>query len=69
MPEILMLPQMRLLQSSNYRKLVQKRSCEVIAAIYKQLYDAVHDPTNMYQNPAVLMPRKPEQVLELMSPL
>ncbi|XP_059482934.1 conserved oligomeric Golgi complex subunit 6 [Neocloeon triangulifer] len=68
MPDILLLPQIRLLQSSTFRKVVQKRSCEVIAAIYKQLYQAVHDPANLYQNPSILMPRKPEQVLELLSP-
>ncbi|XP_065353864.1 conserved oligomeric Golgi complex subunit 6 [Cloeon dipterum] len=68
MPDILLLPQIRQLQSSNYRKVVQKRSSEVIATIYKQLYEAVHNPANLYQNPTILMPRKPEQVLELLSP-
>ncbi|KAF4531926.1 hypothetical protein B566_EDAN000955 [Ephemera danica] len=68
MPEVLLLPQIRMLQSASHRRTVQRRSYEVIAAIYRQLYEAVHDPSNMYQSPSLLMPRKPDQVLELLSP-
>lgn len=38
MPDILLLPQVNLLQSSTHRTTVQKRAFHVIIAIYKQLY-------------------------------
>lgn len=38
MPDILLLPQVNLLQSSTHRSSVQQRSFAVITAIYKQLY-------------------------------
>jgi hypothetical protein len=67
MPDMLLLPQICLLLSSTHRSTVQHRAFEVIAAIYKQLYEAVHDPENLYQNPGVLMPRTPDQVLKLLN--
>ncbi|KAJ4429443.1 hypothetical protein ANN_21612 [Periplaneta americana] len=66
MPDMLVLPQINLLLSSTHRSTVQRRAFEVIGAIYKQLYEAVHDPENLYQNPASLMPRTPDQVLKLL---
>lgn len=38
MPDVLLLPQVNLLQSSAHRSTVQKRSFNVIIAIYKQIY-------------------------------
>lgn len=38
MPDVLLLPQVNLLQSSAHRSTVQKRSFNVIVAIYKQIY-------------------------------
>lgn len=38
MPDVLLLPQVNLLQSSAHRTTVQKRSFNVIIAIYKQIY-------------------------------
>lgn len=38
MPDIFLLPQVNLLQSSTHRSTVQKRSFNVITAIYKQIY-------------------------------
>lgn len=66
MPDVLLLPQVGLLLSSVHRSTVQRRSFEVIAAVYKQLYESVHDPENLYQNPAVLMPRSPDEVFKLL---
>nr|CAD7459049.1 unnamed protein product [Timema tahoe] len=60
MPDMLMLQQIGFLLSGTHRSIVQRRSFEVIAAIYKQLYEAVHNPENRYQNPELLMPRTPE---------
>lgn len=41
MPDILLLPQVSLLQSATHRTTVQQRSFEVITAIYKQLYGKI----------------------------
>ncbi|XP_060811125.1 conserved oligomeric Golgi complex subunit 6 [Bombus pascuorum] len=64
MPDVLLLPQISLLQSSNHRSITQKRSFEVIGAIYKQLYEACHNPKNLYQNPNSLFSRTPEDLLQ-----
>ncbi|XP_061937282.1 conserved oligomeric Golgi complex subunit 6 isoform X2 [Apis cerana] len=64
MPDVLLLPQISLLQSSNHRSIVQKRSFEVIGAIYKQLYESCHDPKNLYQNANSLFSRTPEDLLQ-----
>lgn len=63
MPDVLLLPQISLLQSSNHRSITKKRSFEIIGAIYKQLYEACHDPKNLYQNPNSLFSRIPEDLL------
>lgn len=65
MPDILLLSQLKLLICSNHRRTIQRRAYEVIGAIYRQLYEAVYNPANQYQNPSSIMPRTPEQVLEL----
>ncbi|KAG4071058.1 hypothetical protein HA402_001495 [Bradysia odoriphaga] len=67
MPEILLLPQVTLLQSTNHRLTVQKRAQSVIVAIYKQLYERVHDPSNEYQNTGSVFKKTPEEVAELLS--
>lgn len=64
MPDVLLLPQISLLQSNNHRTIIQKRSFEVIGAIYKQLYDSCHNPKNLYQNPSSLFSRTPEELLQ-----
>lgn len=64
MPDVLLLPQISLLQSNNHRTITQKRSFEVIGAIYKQLYDSCHNPKNLYQNPSSLFSRTPEELLQ-----
>lgn len=66
MPDVLLLPQISLLQSNNHRTVTQKRSFEVISAIYKQLYDACHDPKNLYQNATGLFSRTPEELLQML---
>ncbi|KAG5315402.1 COG6 protein, partial [Pseudoatta argentina] len=64
MPDVLLLPQISLLKSNNHRIITQKRSFEVIGAIYRQLFDACHDPKNLYQNPSGLFSRTPEDLLQ-----
>ncbi|XP_066592329.1 conserved oligomeric Golgi complex subunit 6 [Prorops nasuta] len=64
MPDVLLLPQISLLQSGSHRETTQKRSFEVIGAIYKQLYEACFDPKNLYQNPSALFSRTPDELLK-----
>lgn len=64
MPDMLLLPQISLLQSSTHRTTTQRRSFELIAAIYRQLYDACYDPKNLYQNPSSIFARSPDELLK-----
>uniref|UniRef100_A0A1Q3F6J5 Conserved oligomeric Golgi complex subunit 6 n=1 Tax=Culex tarsalis TaxID=7177 RepID=A0A1Q3F6J5_CULTA len=66
MPEILLLPQVNLLISGNHRATVQKRSFNVIVAIYKQIYERIHDPASGVERPETVFSKTPEQVAELL---
>jgi hypothetical protein len=59
-PEMLILPQVNLLQSASYASVVKKRAFSVIAAIYKQLYERIH--SGEYQNPGELLSKSPDEV-------
>ncbi|XP_023022875.2 conserved oligomeric Golgi complex subunit 6 isoform X1 [Leptinotarsa decemlineata] len=61
-PDSILLPQINLLTSSKHKKAVQKRSFDVLLAIYKQLYQAVHDPVNNYENPQLIFHKSPEEL-------
>lgn len=63
-PEMLILPQVNLLQSTNHCSTVQKRAFNVIVAIYKQLYEKIH--SGEYQNPDQLLSKTPEQVQNML---
>uniref|UniRef100_A0A2A4K721 Conserved oligomeric Golgi complex subunit 6 n=1 Tax=Heliothis virescens TaxID=7102 RepID=A0A2A4K721_HELVI len=65
-PDVYMLPQLNLLLSHTHKSLVKKRAFEVIFAIYAQLYQAVHDPSNGYSDPQTIVRRKPEEVNKLL---
>ncbi|KAJ8665160.1 hypothetical protein QAD02_006822 [Eretmocerus hayati] len=67
MPDVLLLPQISLLQSSTHRTNTQRRAFQVITAIYKQLYDACHDPKNLYQNPSSLFNHTPDELMKILS--
>lgn len=64
MADSYLLPQISLLLNANHRTTALKRSFQVIGAIYKQLYDACHDPRNQYQNPDGLFIRAPDELVE-----
>lgn len=64
MPELLLLPQVTCLLSSTHRVTVQKRSIQVIVAIYTQLYNAVNDPSNGYPDSMNLKP--PKEISEVL---
>jgi len=59
-PEVHFLQQVRMLVSSNHRKIVSRRSLEVVSASYKQLYRAVVDPSSGYSTAVVN--KTPEQI-------
>ncbi|CAD7013995.1 conserved oligomeric Golgi complex subunit 6 [Ceratitis capitata] len=67
MPEILLLPQVQLLMSSAHRNAVQKRAFNVIVAIYKQIYERVHDPANGFEQPEAVFNKTPEQVSKILA--
>lgn len=66
-PDMLLLPQILLLTSGDHRNLVQKRSFEVLVAIYKQLYEAVYNKENGYQNPGVIFNRSPDDLATVLN--
>lgn len=64
-PDSILLPQINLLLSSKHKKSVQKRSFDLLLAIYKQLYEAVQNPANQYENPAAILSKSPEELLSM----
>lgn len=66
MPDMVILPQITLLSSSKHRLSVQKRAFEVLLAIYKQLYEGIHNPVNQYQNPESILNRTPEDLKKML---
>lgn len=64
MPDAFLLPQISLLRNPNNRSTALKRSFQVIGAIYKHLYEALHDPKNLYPSPNLILTRTPESLLE-----
>ncbi|XP_018336028.1 conserved oligomeric Golgi complex subunit 6 isoform X2 [Agrilus planipennis] len=65
-PDTVLLPQINLLASSTHKKVIQKRAFEVLLAIYKQLYEGVHNPVNMYENPNSILNRTPEDLSKML---
>jgi hypothetical protein len=56
-PDALQLAQWKLLISGSHRKIIQRRALDTVLSIYEQLYEAVHNPANCYENPSSIMPR------------
>lgn len=63
MPDILLLPQINLLQSSTHRSTILRRSFSVIIAIYTQLYERVGN----IEGSDIRLGRTPAEVSELLS--
>lgn len=61
-PDTILLPQINLLLSSKHKKSVQKRSFDLLLAIYKQLYEAVYNPANQYENPVGILSKTPDEL-------
>ncbi|KAI8517720.1 Golgi transport complex subunit 6 [Branchiostoma belcheri] len=66
-PDDLVLPQCKFLLSATLRDVVDKRSMDVIRQVYEQLYTAVTDPANKYEDPNELVQRTPQQIKQLLS--
>jgi len=63
-PDILLLPATRLLLSSQHRKQVTQHAFTRLHEVYQQLFNAVQDPSNAYQQG--LLPRSPDQIAALL---
>lgn len=66
-PESLLLPQIQLLLSSGHKRVVQKRAFDVLLAIYKQIYEGVHNPANLYERPGEILGRTPDELAKLLA--
>eukprot|EP00058_Branchiostoma_floridae_P006355 XP_002591843.1 hypothetical protein BRAFLDRAFT_125333 [Branchiostoma floridae] len=66
-PDDLVLPQCKFLLSATLRDVVDKRSMDVIRQVYEQLYEAVTDSANKYEDPNDIMQRTPQQIRQLLS--
>ncbi|XP_051859955.1 conserved oligomeric Golgi complex subunit 6 [Drosophila albomicans] len=67
LPDVLLLPQVQLIMSSSHRNTVQRRAFNVIVAIYKQIYERVHDPANGFEQPEALLHKTPDQVAHILA--
>lgn len=66
-PDVYILPQLNLLLSHTHKSVIKRRAFEVILAIYTQLYQAVHDPSNGYIDPQTVIGKSPEEVTKLLT--
>lgn len=65
-PDSLTLPQCNLLLSVVLRQDLRSRTVELLCSVYKQIYNAIHDPSNGYPEPDSLFPRSPDQICTLL---
>jgi len=66
MPNSIAVPQIGCLKNPLHLSKIRRQSNEVISAVYKQLYNHVHNPSNEYDDPSVLMPRTPDLVYRIL---
>lgn len=66
MPNSIAVPQIGCLKNPLHLSKIRRQSNEVISAVYKQLYEHVHNPSNEYDDPSVLMPRTPDLVYRIL---
>lgn len=65
-PDTVAVPQIGCLKNPIHLNKVRRQSNEVISAVYKQLYEHVHNPDNEYDDPSVLMSRTPDLVYQIL---
>lgn len=66
-PDNLIVQQCNLLIGSNLRVKLKKKSVDLICTAYKLIYDAITDSANGYTNSSSIVPRTPDQVVQLLS--
>lgn len=66
-PDSVLLPQINLLSSSKHKKAIQKRSFDLLIAVYKQLYESVNNPDNLYENPHQILDKVPDDLVQLLN--
>jgi hypothetical protein len=66
MPNSIAVPQIGCLKNPLHMNKIRRQSNEVISAVYKQLYEHVHNPSNEYDDPSALMPRTPDLVYNIL---
>lgn len=66
-PDVVLLSQINLLLSSKHKKTVQKRAFDVLLAIYKQLYENVYDPINLYESPQQILETPPDDLFKMLN--
>ncbi|XP_062521399.1 conserved oligomeric Golgi complex subunit 6-like [Corticium candelabrum] len=65
-PDSLMLPQCRQLLSTRLCDTAYRQAMEMVCGAYKGVFDAVHNPNNLYNDPSWVVSRTPEQVTALL---
>lgn len=45
---------------------MQKRTFDVLIAIYKQLYEQIHDSTNLYEMPDTILTKTPDELAQML---
>lgn len=68
MPDMLLLPQMRLLLSNSHRTIIQKRAYNVIVAIYTQLHELtqVNNENEENKEQIMIFTKTPAQIKEIL---
>lgn len=66
MPNSIAVPQIGYLRNPLHLSKIRRRSNEVISSVYKQLYEHVHNPSNEYDDPSILMSRTPDLVYQIL---
>lgn len=65
-PDSLVLPQCLLMLSTRLRDATHRQSMELVCNAYRDIFEAVHNPANLYSNPNYIAQRTPEQVTALL---
>ena len=66
-PDNLIVSQCNLIIGSNIRTKLKSKSINLICDAYKLIYGAIVDEANAYTNTSNIVPRTPEQVVQLLS--
>ncbi|RNA32100.1 Conserved oligomeric Golgi complex subunit 6 [Brachionus plicatilis] len=65
-PDSLIVPQFNLLLSSNIRTKLKQKSIRLVCDAYRLIFNSITDTENGYSNSSSIVPRNPDQILELL---